>query len=1226
MDQSKAYRRSDELFRHQRKDLRVNVVPDELARNLNKQHDLWMPISASGNALFAPNHMDILSQYPGNGLQDINSHSLSPAAGCGNHLQTPRAFNSDSLESRLQKVPRGIESSGIQLWNTAADPVHIPCYEENSSLDSSAVSIGPEIVITVPCCVSMITRDSSDSTGFVVSLRLESFVYQVHRCYNSFEILHRDLSSRLAHVRLPSLPIIHIDSVASSKYGIQMVDDLRVQLEHYLQHLVLIQETWHCTSFHNFMELSNMHLKIDNMHLSEEVNKMRDTLHETRKQLDSAMLIIEQLAERVHALEFNAANFPCLTDAEHQQTNKTHDVSADQFVLCNESSMAAPFLQSQLIIPLPASVCSHGYGFDRALIPLNADGLNLHGASVNRVISAIQPTELQCAYRYALVMYMSKIIRKSLNARAFDLTVTTLKCFLPCDKVKLSIITNHSQELNWHAKLNDKLFTESISAVPGRVGYGSHNSVIGGRVREECGMLNSVPGDEKPQCTTETDAVYESDNESVSYPLTNILFNSIEQCQQNYYRLQCDVADVTFEIYANVKGDMLLTVLLEEADRAVGKGHLFKRSLLLIRGWWMYESTSFNENGFGEYLSESVLCVMVCSVFNKYHHFIHFPFQAFCYFIWQFNGLDWSNYAITLQGPVPLINGCPIPNEPEDGDLFSAGHTQRYLDLFLESNELPDESVPPSGSSSGGSGSPLSLSPHSVSTIGSSLPVNLKLSESRVFMKQSVNVVHPFYLDLNMVSKPLPLDNVNQMSMFFTETARKLGAVLCNDNDLNGQKCAVDELFLVMLSGAPSRLKAEVPTGEELVRVKKYQGRVVDCMLSSLYYHDDFVNVENNISPIAYHNYEFTACGGDGDSVVAIEYKCHEEDSCDGLVVSIPRLVNRIHYYNLVLNGKITETALRILCKDILADRGPLPVGEVGKMLQEMTGQISLSTHLKEKFGGLKKYLEKYPDIFVICVDHPFNPHMLLKCTLTMEEKSCFLSGNIPEKLLARLKKKSMRKKKTVLAVSSVTGSGPVPTLSTSSVAANASAALAVARPSSPLLWDKSLQQNLYDSAAILSSALCYGSGGQMHQQQQQHGMTSGNFDNSLFNVSGRHNPVSSNESFLGQQPTGGIRTVGGNGKAVGISMISVPRSNGIYYEPSRNNCSYDRQPNVGTHNLDAIWSVQKPNKQLQQQHTTGPNQRVIGDGFDFNNTNSSFNYNDWIIGGSGQTSNYYQQ
>lgn len=41
-------------------------------------------------------------------------------------------------------------------------------------------------------------------------------------------------------------------------------------------------------------------------------------------------------------------------------------------------------------------------------------------------------------------------------------------------------------------------------------------------------------------------------------------------------------------------------------------------------------------------------------------------------------------------------------------------------------------------------------------------------------------------------------------------------------------------------------------------------------------------------------------------------------------------------------------------------------MGEIGKMLQEITGISTLSAYLKDKFGGLKKFLENFEEDFVI--------------------------------------------------------------------------------------------------------------------------------------------------------------------------------------------------------------------------------------------------------------------
>lgn len=82
--------------------------------------------------------------------------------------------------------------------------------------------------------------------------------------------------------------------------------------------------------------------------------------------------------------------------------------------------------------------------------------------------------------------------------------------------------------------------------------------------------------------------------------------------------------------------------------------------------------------------------------------------------------------------------------------------------------------------------------------------------------------------------------------------------------------------------------------------------------------------------------------------------------------VSLEAIWNDILYCNLVLDGRVTDVALLVLTQDILLERGTLPVGEIGKMLQELTTLSSLSAKLKEKYGGLKKFLEKYDDQFLI--------------------------------------------------------------------------------------------------------------------------------------------------------------------------------------------------------------------------------------------------------------------
>ena len=91
---------------------------------------------------------------------------------------------------------------------------------------------------------------------------------------------------------------------------------------------------------------------------------------------------------------------------------------------------------------------------------------------------------------------------------------------------------------------------------------------------------------------------------------------------------------------------------------------------------------------------------------------------------------------------------------------------------------------------------------------------------------------------------------------------------------------------------------------------------------------------------------------------------------------------------------QISEPALKALLRLVLMEKGPLPVGEIGKMLQDACSVVAtMSTVLKERFGGLKKFLERHPDDFILANDHPFNPNVYLKDTLTVDEFSAITRG-----------------------------------------------------------------------------------------------------------------------------------------------------------------------------------------------------------------------------------------
>jgi hypothetical protein len=121
--------------------------------------------------------------------------------------------------------------------------------------------------------------------------------------------------------------------------------------------------------------------------------------------------------------------------------------------------------------------------------------------------------------------------------------------------------------------------------------------------------------------------------------------------------------------------------------------------------------------------------------------------------------------------------------------------------------------------------------------------------------------------------------------------------------------------------------------------------------------------------------------------------------------VSIDELHRQMRYCNLMVESVISRTAVLDLVVEILTQKGPLPIGEVGKALAELTCINGLSSRLKEAYGGLKKFLEDFSSVVIIGTDHPFNPHIVLRASLAAADLALNDSGVFPTAAVLRMKK-----------------------------------------------------------------------------------------------------------------------------------------------------------------------------------------------------------------------------
>ena len=115
-----------------------------------------------------------------------------------------------------------------------------------------------------------------------------------------------------------------------------------------------------------------------------------------------------------------------------------------------------------------------------------------------------------------------------------------------------------------------------------------------------------------------------------------------------------------------------MAAFVEEVDLLVGKNHLLKRGLLLIKAWWFYESRAYTRAGrspVAHALSSDAVAVMVIALFNLHNTSMHLPLHVLAMFFHVYSSFPWDRMCCTIDGPVPLdsLHDAEFPSSQAEG-------------------------------------------------------------------------------------------------------------------------------------------------------------------------------------------------------------------------------------------------------------------------------------------------------------------------------------------------------------------------------------------------------------------------------------------------------------------------------------------------------------------------------------------------------------------------------
>ncbi|VAI05878.1 unnamed protein product [Triticum turgidum subsp. durum] len=194
------------------------------------------------------------------------------------------------------------------------------------------------------------------------------------------------------------------------------------------------------------------------------------------------------------------------------------------------------------------------------------------------VVRRVQPTEASERRRAEVVHYARRIVGTALGCEVFVFGSVPLKTYLPDGDIDLTVIGNTS------------CGSTLIDDVYYILGSGEENG----------------------------DAEFE--------------VKDLEHIDAEVRLIKCTIGNIIVDISFNQTGGICAVSFLELVDRKVGKNHLFKRSIILIKGWCYYESRLLGAHH--GLISTYALETLILYVFNLFHKSLHGPLE-FCIGFWN---------------------------------------------------------------------------------------------------------------------------------------------------------------------------------------------------------------------------------------------------------------------------------------------------------------------------------------------------------------------------------------------------------------------------------------------------------------------------------------------------------------------------------------------------------------------------------------------------------------
>ncbi|XP_073113430.1 uncharacterized protein [Elaeis guineensis] len=233
------------------------------------------------------------------------------------------------------------------------------------------------------------------------------------------------------------------------------------------------------------------------------------------------------------------------------------------------------------------------------------------------IIRSIQPTQEAEMKRWSVIEHIQKLIKTKTDSEVFPFGSVPLKTYLPDGDIDLTLF------------------------------YGPNSD--GNLVHDVLSIIQAQENSE--------DARFE--------------IKDVQYINAEVQLVKCLVQNIGVDISFNQIGGQCKLCFLELIDRKLGKDHLFKKSIILIKAWCYYESRILGAPY--ALISTYALETLVLYILHLFHETLTGPLSVLYRFLDYFSKFDWGSYRIDLHA---------VAAETDGDLLLTKDFLKNCMDLF----------------------------------------------------------------------------------------------------------------------------------------------------------------------------------------------------------------------------------------------------------------------------------------------------------------------------------------------------------------------------------------------------------------------------------------------------------------------------------------------------------------------------------------------------------------